>query len=221
MNSGDVVELFDNDGSGYVGEVELHGSDVIIRIQNGIAPEKDPAGIILASALIKSAKFEWILQKATELGVREIFPLKTRFSEINIPDNKLLERLQRWNRILREASKQCRRFHPPKINEPLSFPGFLALQAIAECKKCLFYEKSSNYWQPDQLALSDRIVLCLGPEGGWDPGEIKLAEAAGFQISSLGPLTLRAETAAIAAISIIQHQIQIKKVSGSQFPVSS
>jgi 16S rRNA (uracil1498-N3)-methyltransferase len=218
LNSGDIVELFDDAGSGYIGEVELRGSEVHIRLQSNILPRKESAGIILAAALIKSAKFEWILQKATELGVSEIVPLKTRLSDIDIPDEKIDARLARWGSIVRESSKQCRRFHLPKINKPLLFRDFLASEEIIACHKCLFYEKSANFWRPDLISPCDKIVLCLGPEGGWDFAEVEQAEQSGFQICGLGPLTLRAETAAIAAIAILQHQIHLKNVPNSQPP---
>ncbi len=209
MSSGEIVEIFDDEGSGYIGEVQLQASDVFIRLLSSIPLKKEPVELILAAALIKSAKFEWILQKATELGIAEIIPLKTRLSEIQIPDNKLDSRLERWNSIVREASKQCGRFQPPRISRPLAFQELLAIEEMAECRKYLFYEKSENYWRPDPISLSARILLCLGPEGGWDSAEVELADKAGCRICSLGPWTLRAETAAIAAIAILQHQIHL------------
>jgi RsmE family RNA methyltransferase len=105
----------------------------------------------------------------------------------------------------------------------LDFSALLAAEEISQCTKILFHEKAAEPWQP-KGSLSDRIILCIGPEGGWEQSEIEQAGKAGYQICGLGPWTLRAETAAIAAISIVQHQIQLlrsqEQEARSQRPTS-
>jgi 16S rRNA (uracil1498-N3)-methyltransferase len=209
IGTGEIVEIFDGAGSGYTGEVELLESGVVVRGLQLLPSEKPPVRLTLAAALIKSAKFEWMLQKATELGVYDIIPLKTRFSDIQISGERATFRLERWDRIVKEASKQCRRFESPRVHAPRTFPDFLAAGELAACRKLLFSEKAQEPWQMDSGILSDRIVLCIGPEGGWDDVEIERASEAGCRILSLGPWILRAETAAIAAVSILQHQIHL------------
>lgn len=207
IGRGEVVEIFDGAGAGYFGEVELQGSEVVVRGLQNLPSDEPQVRLILAAALIKSAKFEWILQKATELGVHEIIPLKTRLSDIQIPNDKITLRLERWDRLVREASKQCRRLAAPRVHAPRTFLDLLAAEELSVCTRLLFYEKAQEPWRPDPGALSDRIVLCIGPEGGWEDSEIKQAREAGYKMFRLGPWILRAETAAIAAVSIIQHQI--------------
>jgi 16S rRNA (uracil1498-N3)-methyltransferase len=209
MGSGDIVEIFDGEGNGFIGAVEMRGSDAIIRDLKYMPFEKKPVAITLAAALVKSAKFEWMLQKTTELGIEEVIPLKTRFSEIQIPEGKVDSRVERWTRIAHEASKQCGRFAVPRVRRPVSFQDLLGIEEFAGCTKFLFYEKAGIYWKPEQIPFTERIVLAIGPEGGWDRDEIEQAAGAGFQIFSLGPLVLRAETAAIAAVSIMQHQLHL------------
>jgi 16S rRNA (uracil1498-N3)-methyltransferase len=209
MGSGDIVEMFDGEGNGFIGTVEMRGTDVLIRDLKSIPFPELPVVLTLAAALVKPAKFEWMLQKTTELGIEEIIPLKTRFSEIQIPDSKIDSRLERWTRIVHEASKQCGRFAAPQVLRPIGFQELLGIEKLAGCTKFLFYEKAGVFWRPEQIPLSARIVLCIGPEGGWDRDEIEQAAKAGYQISSLGRLILRAETAAIAAVSIIQHHIRL------------
>jgi 16S rRNA (uracil1498-N3)-methyltransferase len=209
IGSGDIVEIFNGEGNGFVGTVETRGADVIIRNLKDMPLKKEPTGLTLVAALVKSTKFEWMLQKTTELGIEEIIPLKTRFSEIQIPDSKIDSRLERWTRIVQEASKQCGRYAAPRVRRPVDFHELPGIEELAGCTKFLFYEKAGVYWRPEQTPFTERIVLAIGPEGGWDRDEIELAVNAGYQIFSLGPLVLRAETAAIAAVSIIQHQIQI------------
>ncbi len=209
MRSGDSVEVFDGEGGGYSGSVEIRAAGVWIRIVDALPSERAAVPVVLAAALIKSARFEWMLQKATELGADEIIPLTTRLCEIEIADGKIDSRLHRWNRIVQEASKQCRRYSAPGIRRPLDFRKFLELQTAAH-SKFLFYEKSGNYWRPDFFAQSGPVLICLGPEGGWDEDEVEQAKNSGFQICSLGGRTLRAETAAIAALAIIQHHIGLQ-----------
>jgi 16S rRNA (uracil1498-N3)-methyltransferase len=207
IRNSEVVEIFDGQGSGYVGEAELGGSGVCIRGLQSLPVRESSLRLILAAALIKSAKFEWMLQKATELGIDEIVPLNTRFSDMQIPAGKTAHLLDRWDRIAKEASKQSRRFASPQVHAPVKFSDFLSAESFAACVRFLFYEKTQELWKPDSGSLSNGAVLCIGPEGGWDDGEIEQAKDAGCKIFGLGPRILRAETAAIAALSIIQHHL--------------
>jgi 16S rRNA (uracil1498-N3)-methyltransferase len=207
IRNGEAVEIFDGKGCGYVGEVELRGSGVCIQGLQSLPVRESSLRLILAAALIKSAKFEWMLQKATELGVDEIVPLSTRFSDLLLPSGKIASRLDRWDRIVKEASKQSRRFTAPQIHAPLQFADFLAAESFSPYIKYLLYEKAQELWQPNAEMLSNGIVICIGPEGGWDSGEIGQAKDAGCQVFGLGSRILRAETAAIAALAIVQHRL--------------
>jgi len=209
IGSGEVVEIFDGTGHGYVGQVQLTDLGVSIRDLQTIDSRPPRVRLILAAALIKSAKFEWILQKATELGVQEIVPLRTRLSDIEISDSKIAFRLERWDRIVKEAAKQCRRLDTPRIHAPKSFRDFMEATHPPSCARIFLNEKASDLWHPTPEALAEQVVLCVGPEGGWETSEVEHARIAGFEIFSLGPWTLRAETAAIAAVSIIEHQIHL------------
>jgi 16S rRNA (uracil1498-N3)-methyltransferase len=205
IGNGEVVEIFDGQGGGYFGEVEWRRSGVCIRNLQSLPAPGSPLRLILAAALIKPAKFEWMLQKATELGVDEIIPLNTRLSDLRIPPGKTALRLDRWDRIVKEASKQSRRFTAPQVHEPVNFSDFLAAESLAADVRLLFYEKAEARWQPGARMPSNGVALCIGPEGGWDESEIKQAKDAGFNIVGLSPGILRAETAAVAALAIIQH----------------
>jgi 16S rRNA (uracil1498-N3)-methyltransferase len=206
LGPGDEVEIFDGEGTGYMGEVSGSGSEILIR---GIMPASviKPATcrLILAPALIKADRFEWVLQKATELGVQEFAPLKTRYCEISIPENKLAARMERWCRIVQEASKQCCRLSIPLIHPPVLFGEFLASKFGHDCTKLMLYEKAALSWGV-RCPLSSLVLLCIGPEGGWDREEVANAEKAGYDVLGLGNRILRSETAALAAVSIIQFQ---------------
>jgi 16S rRNA (uracil1498-N3)-methyltransferase len=208
IGAGEIVEIFDGEGAAYTGRVEFSDSGVTVRGLSAVRSEGKERPLALAAALIKPAKFEWVLQKATELGVTQIIPLKTRRCGIQLHPGRSEQRLERWLRIVREASKQCGRIHAPQIRPPLDYADWLRLGEFDQYSKFLFYEKSDALWQPGMLKPgSGGVVLCVGPEGGWEEGEVAQAEAAGVRVSGLGPWTLRAETASIAALSIVRYHI--------------
>ena len=211
LGAGETVEIFDGEGAGYTGEVAFRDSAAVINRLRQLPPEPVGIPLILAAALIKPAKFEWILQKAAELGAREIIPVKTRRSEIQIPHNKFDSRCERWNRIVREASRQCGRFSAPKVRPPLDYSDMLQCEEFSGFRKLLFYENAAGLWRPEEIGATDGIVLCTGPAGGWEDDEIETARKAGYSIFSLGPWILRAETAAVAAVSIVQYHINLQR----------
>jgi len=215
IGAGETVEVFDGEGKGYIGEVSFNESDVSIQRLRQLPSHESPVLLILAVSLIKSAKFEWTLQKATELGVHEIVPVKSRRSDIQIPQDKIEKRCERWNRIVREASKQCGRFSAPRVRPPLDFAHMLQCEDYSNSTKLLFYENAEEIWRPDRNAITGSVALCIGPEGGWDDGEIEQAIRAGWRSFSLGPSILRAETAAIAAVSIVQYHINLQRSGDS------
>jgi 16S rRNA (uracil1498-N3)-methyltransferase len=210
IGAGESVEILDGEGKGYIGEVSFRDSKVVIRSLQPLPEEHPRYPLILAAALIKPAKFEWILQKATELGVHEVVPVKTRRSEIRIPHNKTAVRCERWNRITREAAKQCGRVYTPHVRPPLDYSEMLQCDDFSDHSKFLFYENAAGLWRPDAVGAPGGIILCVGPAGGWEDDEIEEAEQAGYRIFSLGPWVLRAETAAVAAVTIVQYHINLQ-----------
>ena len=207
IREGDSVEIFDGKGGGWSGIVEFRSGGVFVcgltRIFNELPAV---AGrLVLAQAIIKPARFEWALEKATELGVDEILPLYTARSEIRIAGEKISGRLARWDRITKEASKQSRRFDVPRLRPPLEFYDFLSSEEYSIQNKILFYEQSYNPWLPDRTKAAADTIILIGPEGGWTEDEIKFAEKSGCGVFSLGPCVLRSETAAIAALSIFRY----------------
>lgn len=188
----------------WTGEVLGLGKDQVdFRLLETLKPPAPPVGIHLYPALIKFDHFEWILEKATELGVSAITPIVAVRTERGL-DQAAGKRRQRWLRILDESGQQSRRLAPPQLMEPLELDQALAAGATVR----LWLEEESGAppllaslpvaRQPDQT-----VAVALGPEGGWDPRERESARALGWTPVSLGPQILRAETAAIAAIAVI------------------
>lgn len=207
LQVGEIVEVFDGKGNSYTGRVDREGKDFVVAslMPTPGAFRPSPA-IVLALSLVKPGRFEWALEKCTELGVQEIVPLESRFSDVRIPQSRIAERIRRWQRVTREAAKQCRRTTVPELREPMRLAELMKAQSYRESTKILFSEKTSRLWNAMGIHLQ-QIVICIGPEGGWHPEEIQTAESAGCEIYGLGPRILRTETAAVTALAICQHRV--------------
>jgi 16S rRNA (uracil1498-N3)-methyltransferase len=207
MRDGDAIEIFDGKGAGYSGIVSCRGDEVSVRSLRQISPpENREHGLILAQALLKADKFEWVLQKATELGASEFIPLETKFCDVRIPGSRIQARLERWHKIVREAARQSCRFGVPEVHVPTSPEKLFASARQSSLRGLFLHENAPERWN-GRLPGGENFLLCVGPEGGWHPDEAEAAAAAGFLSFNLGPRILRAETAAVAAVTLIQFQI--------------
>ena len=202
VEAGRVFEISDNQRV-YLAEVETACKDLVaFRIVEEIAPEPVRPHTSVLAALIKFEHFEWMIEKATELGVETIVPVSTERSERGL-ESAARKRLDRWRRIAREASEQSRRARMPEIDEP----AVLAAALSNSSRYRYVLEESSApailSVLPEIRTPRDQVALLVGPEGGWTDRERAEIHAAGWTAVSLGPLILRAETAAIAALAVI------------------
>jgi 16S rRNA (uracil1498-N3)-methyltransferase len=158
--------------------------------------------ITLIAAIVKFDRFEWMVEKATELGVERILPMEAARTEKGLFEASR-KRAERWRRIARESSQQARRASVPEILPSVDFEA--SLTELADYH--YFMEESSApplmSILPQHRMSTDHVALLLGPEGGWTDGERRLAADAGWLPASLGPLILRAETAAAAALAVV------------------
>jgi 16S rRNA (uracil1498-N3)-methyltransferase len=198
-----------SDGGGvYLAEIAaVERERVIFRIIEALEAPPPPVQLTIFAALIKFDRFEWLVEKATELGVTAIVPVNAARSEKGLME-AARKRAERWRRIAHESSQQARRLGPPEIGEPQTLAAAIGPPAG------LRYFLDEKPGAPPLLAAvpppahrrgSDRVLLLTGPEGGWTDAERAAATAAGWAPVSLGPLVLRAETAAIAAAAILTH----------------
>jgi 16S rRNA (uracil1498-N3)-methyltransferase len=163
--------------------------------------------VTLAQALIKKSKFEWVLQKATEIGVSEIVPLITVRTQLRLNPEREETRMKRWRKILLEAVKQCGRPHVPKLAHPIALEGFLD-GASAELK--LVLDEKGEFSLKELLRENQQVTSCLvivGPEGGWDETDRELFRQKKVPSVSLGARILRAETAPVTILSILQYEL--------------
>lgn len=171
-------------------------------------PLQAPA-LLLGQALLKGEKMDWVIQKATELGVSEIVPLQSRHSVIQIKTERLEAQLARWRRIALEAAQQSEQWRVPTIAQPQSLTGFLTTRTTGMVTFMLAERREGNSLQTVELPQGENrsVLVLIGPEGGWSKEEVEIAEQAGSELIALGHHILRAETAAIAAISILQSRL--------------
>jgi 16S rRNA (uracil1498-N3)-methyltransferase len=210
MKPGDSLKLFDGTGFEYEAVlVSVSAKNVAVEIQRKIEATAQPGvHIIVAQAFLKEKKMDDLVRKLCELGASRWIPF---FSQRSIarPDRKRLAgRSQRWMRIATEAAKQCRRIDALQIGDALSFEEILDFSNSCDLK-VVFWENESSPLSRDRLSEAanpfKKILIMLGPEGGFSEQEIKLVQESGFISAGLGPRILRAETATIAAVALVQY----------------
>ncbi len=204
VEAGQRYEISDNRNV-YLAEIETaRKSLVVFRIAEKIPHRRPIAHVTLCAALFKFDHFEWMVEKATELGVDVIVPFMATRSERGL-DRAAEKRVERWRRIGVEASQQSRRDLLPDIEDPGKLAGILPRPA--GCRLFLDEDPTARPILdaiPENKSVDDRIALALGPEGGWTPEERSAFTTAGWFPVSLGDSVLRAETAAIAGLAIVR-----------------
>jgi 16S rRNA (uracil1498-N3)-methyltransferase len=208
LRAGETVEVTDQRQL-FLAAVKSAGADQIeFEIIERLAAPAAPFPLVLQAAIFKFARFEWIIEKASELGVSRIVPVAAGLSERGLVQGAV-KRLSRWRKIAEEAAQQSRRLSAPSVEEIHSFE-----QAIAAANGPL-----RLFLDSDAVPLKDVLsgipkagagtaaYLLVGPEGGWTDAERVRARRAGYQPAALGSGILRAETAALAVIAIATHML--------------
>jgi 16S rRNA (uracil1498-N3)-methyltransferase len=204
VEAGQVFELSDN-RSVYLAEVEsARKSSVMFRILEELPLPERSVQITLLAALIKFERFEWLLEKATELGVTVVQPIESVRTERGLAEGSR-KRSTRWERILREASEQSRRAQLPQLKPVMRFNDALEMNSGIR----FFLDENPGARAildsvPSVRNAEDRVLLLLGPEGGWTEEERQRAIDIGWTACSLAGNVLRAETAALAALAVVQ-----------------
>ena len=197
LRAGEIIQVFDGHGKEFSCEIEtIEKKETVLKITEEITPSSPESSLnlTLAIALLKGEKFDLVIQKAVELGVSKIIPLITKRTDVKLKDAD--KKIERWQRIILESSKQCGRAKLMEITQPINFADFIK---SSEGTKILFAERSGKNFE--NLLFSEKMVGIVGSEGGWEDSELDLARENGVQIVTLGGRILRAETAAIAAVA--------------------
>lgn len=214
---GETLRLVDERPKGYlVKMVERLPDRLVLEIlQEESRPKQSLPALRLGIGLLKGEKMEWVLQKATELGGARISPLRTARTTVAPKSERLQRQHERWMKIASEAAQQSGRWEIPQIDPPSHLEAFLTETASYDFK-LMFWEEAPP--EPLRPALESALkssgaqgALLIGPEGGWEASEVDQARLQGYAILSLGGRTLRAETAALAALSIVQYELENRK----------
>jgi len=196
VREGEEVELFDGKGTAAHGVVTAAGHDQLtVNVLTIIDARETRLSLTLAMSVIALDRFELVLQKATELGVRSIVPLVSE--RVELRPERYRGKQERWERIIFEAVKQCGRARTPGLESPLSFR-----EAITRPGPKIIFDADTEP-SPTIDAPYEAATLFIGPEGGWSEEELQLARDSGARFRKLGPRRLRAETAAIVAVARI------------------
>ncbi|MDO9288829.1 MAG: 16S rRNA (uracil(1498)-N(3))-methyltransferase [Thermodesulfovibrionales bacterium] len=221
-NAGDELQVFDGEGSFYKSRISgIDNKEVKIDLLEKIPFDTEsPLNLILIQGILKGDKMDWVIQKATELGVKEIIPAITERGQI-----RETRKAARWRKIAEEASRQSGRSMVPAVREPVEFSSLLMADSSMALRGFIFWEEGGIRMQdaikqlqgaerrapgidkenpgPMPYALCPMLVV-VGPEGGFTKEEVRLAESRGLIATSLGKRILRAETAAISAVTLVQ-----------------
>jgi len=204
LKPGNEVYVFDGLGHEFRCTVSNSTRDSTeLRIEAEVDPAKPESQLQLnlCVALLKGEKFDLVVQKATELGVKKVTPLITRYADIHLRDAAdATKRVARWQRIALEAAKQSGRAFVPQITLPVAFDAALDVQGVG----VMFSERDGEALE--SLPATQSITALVGSEGGWADEEIEAARARDFHVVTLGGRILRAETAAIAVTVLMQHR---------------
>ena len=210
MKPGDRVEVIDGEGFRYevvLAEVERDHVRGEILSKTPMQTES-PVNIRMGQALIKGNAFDLLVRKATELGVHSVAALRTQRCVARLAKESESYRTQRWQRIAEEASKQCGRSRVPEIHSTvLSIEEFCQQSSDCDLKLVFWEEEQKNRLQdivsPDSVS---SIAFLAGPEGGWEKEEIDFLKQQGFQAVTLGPRLLKADSASLVILSLLQHR---------------
>jgi 16S rRNA (uracil1498-N3)-methyltransferase len=204
--AGNGLIVTDEKGCSYTAQIlSASKKEVTITITGNYCLNTESGlNIILVQGLLKGEKMDFVIQKTTELGVSAIIPVITERSQL-----RETRKRPRWKKIAEEAARQSGRTKIPEIFENYSFRDIFDLPALSSGKGILFWEQGGEKLSAVTAGLlhTDKIFLLVGPEGGFSEEEVLYASEKGVVTATLGSRTLRAETASIAAVSLIQFAL--------------
>lgn len=200
LRAGDQLVVFDGHGAERLVEVTALGPrGASVRVLDArIVARESPLTLVLCPALLKGSKMDFVVEKATELGVQRIAPVVTRHGIGQRAD------VARWARLAAAAAMQSGRARVPQIDAPAPLATRLAEAWPGD--RLLCWEDEASTRLSHQGAAASHVVVLIGPEGGFAADEVTLARTHGFVTIGFGPRILRAETAAIVAVALVQHR---------------
>lgn len=202
MRAGDSLILFNGRGGEFAASINtVVKKTVLLDIgAHSDTETESPLAIHLGIAISRGDRMDWVIQKATELGVKSLSPLLSERTEVKLKGDRADKKRNHWQQIVIAACEQCGRNQLPEIMPVQNLPQWLEITQ-ADRKFVLHHRALA---EAGAQATPASIALLIGPEGGLSDGEIELAEEGGYQSLRLGPRVMRTETAPLAAMSILQ-----------------
>lgn len=206
LRTGDALTLFDGRGGEYAARIEeFRKGAVIVTVGDRSAPVREsPLSLTLAQGVSRGERMDWVVQKATELGVTRIIPVLTERTVVKLDAKQTERKLLHWQGIATAACEQSGRDRIPTLEAPLTLAEFLS--GVDRRATCVMLSPAASLRVADLPRPQAGILVLIGPEGGLAEAEQRSALAAGFAAVRLGPRVLRTETAAVAALTLLQYQ---------------
>ncbi|UTW44569.1 16S rRNA (uracil(1498)-N(3))-methyltransferase [bacterium SCSIO 12696] len=202
---GAELVLFNGRGGEYRATLtEAASKKTVVRVESFDDVDRcSPLPIHLGIGLSRGDRFDWVIQKSTELGISEITPLYTERCEVKLKGDRTEKKLRHWQQVAISACEQCQQNRVPVIHPPITLQRWLADTEATQ--KFVLHHRSEKALR-DYSDTPRSVALAIGPEGGLSEFEIQTCHDSGFQNLTLGPRVLRTETAPLAAISLLQFQ---------------
>ncbi len=204
MKSGEMVRLVEkNTAEAAFAVIQYYEKSIVARVERLDKDKHElPGEVTICVGILKKEKWEYLLQKVTELGVHRIIPFESNRTVVKMKDSKQEKKIERWRKIVLEAAEQSKRERIPSIEEVQKIGDLIRFKGDLNC---VAYEDVALRGVPLSQVVGNqkKITLVLGPEGGFDEKEIEYLVNQGYQCVSLGKRILRAETAAAHGVSII------------------
>jgi 16S rRNA (uracil1498-N3)-methyltransferase len=201
VRPGSGLVLFNDSGEAFRAVVEaVSGGAVAAQVLEALPPLEEPeTRVVLLQGLLKGQKMDLVIQKATELWAIGIVPAVTERSQV-----RETRKIERWRKISLEATRQCGRAMPPDVREPVAFDEYLD-DAGPGLRGFIFTERGGGRLENIVPPGSGDVVVAVGPEGGFTEDEVARAVERGLKPVTLGGPVLRAETAAVSALTLVQY----------------
>ncbi|MGC3976281.1 MAG: RsmE family RNA methyltransferase [Nitrospira sp.] len=210
VKPGEVLRFTDEHRQRYQARVSTVAPEALTAdiLESRPGPIDRAPRVILAQVILKGDHMDWVVQKTSELGVTAVFPLTSRHGVVRPQPERVATQVARWQRIATEAAQQSEQWQAPQVSEPLEVRRFFS--GLASTTALLLAERQDAVGLANILlpALpTDTITVIVGPEGGWAEEELSQAREGQCQAVSLGEHILRADTASVAALSIVQSRL--------------
>lgn len=207
LNSGDTIHVFNGDDGEWSAEIRRLGKSEVTLVVHDSIERRSESGlkVHLVQGISRGERMDFVVQKATELGVKRITPVLTDFGVVKLDHKRAAKRRDHWQRVTESACEQSGRIRPPLVDAPLALNNWFGNARVKDSNDLILrpdaHQSLGTLGEP-----RTKLCLLIGPEGGFSEREYADADAAGFDAVTIGPRILRTETAAVAAIAIAQSR---------------